>query len=84
LTEFKNKKVVVVAVPGAFTPTCSAMHLPPYIEKLSHLKSKGVDEVVFIAFNDPFVMAAWGKANGVKDNSIVSAAHTRKRVSSVC
>jgi alkyl hydroperoxide reductase 1 len=72
--EFKNKKAVVVAVPGAFTPTCSAMHLPPYIQKLSDLKSKGVDEVLFIAYNDPFVMSAWGKANGVKDNSIVGRA----------
>ena len=70
--EWAGKKVVLVSVPGAFTPGCQAYHLPPYIQKLSELKSKGVDEVLFIAYNDPFVMAAWGKANGVKDNSIVS------------
>lgn len=72
-TEFQNKKVVIVAVPGAFTPTCQANHLPGYIQKLKDLKSKGVDQVVVIAYNDCFVMSAWGKANGVTDDSIVSS-----------
>ncbi|KAG9247458.1 peroxiredoxin [Calycina marina] len=65
--EWADKKVVVFAVPGAFTPGCSARHLPPYIEKLSTIKEKGVDVVACIAFNDAWVMSAWGKANGVKD-----------------
>ena len=56
--------------PGAFTPGCSARHLPPYIEKLPLLKSKGVDIVACIAFNDAWVMSAWGKANGVKDEIV--------------
>jgi alkyl hydroperoxide reductase 1 len=72
--EWANKKVVVVAVPGAFTPTCSVNHIPPYLEKLSEIKSKGVDVIAVIAFNDAWVMSAWGKANGIKDDSIVSVA----------
>lgn len=70
-TEWANKKVVVFSVPGAFTPSCSASHLPGYIEKLPELKKKGVDVVATIAYNDAWVMSAWGKANGVKDDSIV-------------
>lgn len=60
------------SVPGAFTPGCQARHLPPYIEKLSDFKSKGVDVVAVIASNDAFVMNAWGKVNGVKGDGIVS------------
>ncbi|KAI1851998.1 hypothetical protein JX265_008196 [Neoarthrinium moseri] len=71
--EFKNKKVVLVAVPGAFTPTCQANHLSAYIEKLDKLKAAGVDLIIFIAYNDPFVMAAWGKANGIVDDKIIFA-----------
>ncbi len=71
-TEWANKKVVLFAVPGAFTPTCSARHLPGYIENLSALKAKGVDVIAAIAYNDAWVMSAWGKANGIKDDSIVS------------
>ncbi|KAI0204109.1 putative peroxiredoxin-5 [Astrocystis sublimbata] len=71
--EFANKKAVIVSVPGAFTPTCQNTHVPGYINKLSELKAKGVDQVVVIAFNDPFVQAAWGKANGIKDESIIFA-----------
>lgn len=70
--EFANKKVVLVAVPGAFTPTCQQQHVPSYLAKLEEFKSKGVDQIIFIASNDAWVMAAWGKANGVKDESIVS------------
>ncbi|ETS76231.1 peroxiredoxin pmp20 [Pestalotiopsis fici W106-1] len=71
--EFKNKKVVLFALPGAFTPTCSASHVPGYIAKFPELKAKGVDQVICLAYNDPFVMSGWGKANGVKDESIVFA-----------
>jgi alkyl hydroperoxide reductase 1 len=56
---------------GAFTPGCSARHLPPYIENLKTIKDKGVDVVAVIAFNDAWVMSAWGKANGVKGDDIV-------------
>jgi len=61
---FRGKKVVVFAVPGAFTPTCSAKHLPGFIEKADAIKAKGMDEIVCIAVNDPFVMGAWAKASG--------------------
>nr|POE59077.1 putative peroxiredoxin pmp20 [Quercus suber] len=64
--EFAGKKVVLVSVPGAFTPSCSAFHIPPYIQKLDQLAAKGVDLVVVIASNDSWVMSAWGKVNGVK------------------
>ncbi|KAK0729972.1 Redoxin [Lasiosphaeris hirsuta] len=69
--EFKNKKVVLVAVPGAFTPTCQVQHVTSYLTKIGELKARGVDQVIFIASNDHWVMAAWGKANGVKDDSIL-------------
>jgi len=69
--EFKNKKVVLVAVPGAFTPTCQVQHVPSYINNLDKLKEAGVDQVIVIASNDQWVMAAWAKANGIKDDSIV-------------
>ncbi|KDN66736.1 putative redoxin [Colletotrichum sublineola] len=69
--EFKDKKVVIVSIPGAFTPTCSASHLPGYIEHKDELKAKGVDQVIFLAYNDPFVMSGWGKANNIKDDFIV-------------
>jgi peroxiredoxin len=56
-----GKKIAVFAVPGAYTPTCSAQHVPSYLENLDALKEKGVDEVWCVATNDGFVMAAWGK-----------------------
>ncbi len=59
---FKGKKVVVFAVPGAFTPTCSAKHLPGFVDKAQEIKSKGVNTIACIAVNDAFVMDAWGKA----------------------
>lgn len=69
--EFQIKKVVLVAVPGAFTPTCQEKHVPSYLENLEKFKAKGVDQILVIASNDQWVMAAWGKANGVKDDSIL-------------
>ena len=66
--EWKGKKVVIVSVPGAFTPGCQARHLPPYITNIDKILEKGVDLVAVIAFNDAWVMSAWGKVNGVKDS----------------
>ena len=57
----KGKKIVIFALPGAFTPTCSAKHVPSYLEHMDKLKAKKVDEVWCVATNDGFVMAAWGK-----------------------
>lgn len=71
--EFKDKKVVIVSVPGAFTPTCQNTHIQGYIEKLSELKAKGVDQVIVIAYNDAWVQAAWAKANGIKDEIIFAS-----------
>jgi peroxiredoxin len=64
---FAGKRVALFAVPGAFTPTCSARHLPSYVDKASELKGKGVDEIACISVNDPFVMGAWGKSDGSED-----------------
>ncbi|CAM1502010.1 Fc.00g039940.m01.CDS01 [Cosmosporella sp. VM-42] len=69
--EFKDKKVVLVSIPGAFTPTCSGSHIPSYTANIDKIKAKGVDVVIVVAFNDPYVMSGWGKANGVKDDSIL-------------
>ena len=63
-TLFKGRKVAFFSVPGAFTPTCSAKHLPGFVEKADEFKAKGVDEVVGTAVNDAFVMGAWGKSAG--------------------
>ena len=69
---FGGKKVALFAVPGAFTPTCSARHLPSYVEKSGELKGQGIDEIVCISVNDPFVMSAWNKADGSEDITMLA------------
>ena len=64
---FKGKKVVVFGLPGAFTPTCSAKHLPGFVRNADTLKKKGIDAIACISVNDAFVMGAWGKDLGVGD-----------------
>jgi peroxiredoxin len=64
---FKGRRVALFSVPGAFTPTCSAKHLPGFIEKEAELKAKGIDEIACTAVNDAFVMGAWSKASGAGD-----------------
>ena len=64
---FAGKKAVLFAVPGAFTPTCSAKHLPGFIENAAAIKAKGVDAVYCLSVNDAFVMDAWGKDRGAGD-----------------
>jgi peroxiredoxin len=63
-TFFQGRRVALFSVPGAFTPTCSAKHLPGFIEKADELKAKGIDEIACTAVNDAFVMGAWGKSAG--------------------
>jgi peroxiredoxin len=62
-----GKKVVLFAVPGAFTPTCHAKHVPSYLDHFDALKAKGVDTIACIAVNDPFVLGEWAKATGCGD-----------------
>ena len=70
---FAGKKVVLFSVPGAFTPTCDAKHLPGFVEKAADLKAKGADTVACMAVNDVFVMNAWGKHSNVGDKVLMLA-----------
>jgi len=72
---FKGKKVALFSVPGAFTPTCSAKHLPGFVDKAQELKAKGVDEIAATAVNDAFVLNAWNKANGSQDITMLADGH---------
>ena len=69
----KNKKVVMFGLPGAYTSICSVKHLPGYIKNVDQFKSKGIDQIICISVNDPFVMDAWGKANNVGNNILMLA-----------
>jgi glutaredoxin/glutathione-dependent peroxiredoxin len=70
---FKGKTVVFFSVPGAFTPTCDAKHLPGFVESVEKIKAKGVDTIACTAVNDVFVMNAWGKASNVGDKILMLA-----------
>jgi peroxiredoxin len=70
---FSGKKVVLVSVPGAFTPTCSMNHLPGFVDQADALRGKDVDTIACMAVNDVFVMDAWGKDRGVGDNVMMLA-----------
>jgi peroxiredoxin len=67
----KNKKVIIFGLPGAYTSVCSAKHLPGYIKNYEKIREKGIDFVICISVNDPFVMNAWGKENNVGDKILM-------------
>jgi len=70
---FGGKKVVLFALPGAFTPTCSAKHLPGFVNNFQAIKAKGVDAIACLSVNDAFVMDAWGKDQNVEDKVMMLA-----------
>ena len=67
----KNKKTVIFGLPGAYTSVCSAKHLPGYVKNSEKYKEKGIDQIICISVNDPFVMNAWGKENEVGDKILM-------------
>ena len=67
----KNKKVIIFGLPGAYTSVCSAKHLPGYVDLHDKFKEKGIDHIICISVNDPFVMDAWGKENNVGDKIVM-------------
>jgi len=69
---FRGKKVALFSVPGAFTPTCSAKHLPGFVEKASDLKARGIDEIACTAVNDAFVLRAWNERDGSQDVTMLA------------
>ena len=69
---FAGRKVALFSVPGAFTPTCSARHLPSFVDKAGELKAKGIDEIACTAVNDAFVLSAWQKANEAGDVTMLA------------
>jgi peroxiredoxin len=70
---FKGRKVALFALPGAFTPTCSAKHLPGFIKQAGALKAKGIDAIACLSVNDAFVMGAWGESQGAGDTVMMLA-----------
>jgi len=70
---FKDKRIVLFGLPGAYTSVCSAKHLPGYVDNYEKYKAKGVDLIVCISVNDPFVMEAWGKSQNVGDKVLMIA-----------
>ena len=68
---FKNKKVIIFGVPGAFTAVCSAKHLPGYVNNFQEARKKGVTKIICISVNDPFVMKAWGEEHNVENKILM-------------
>lgn len=76
----KGRKVVIFAVPGAYTPTCSSAHVPSFVRTKTQFDAKGVDEVICVSVNDPFVMGAWGEATGATAAGITMLADSESKL----